>query len=225
VAFDAPGSREATVIVAGRTFRARRSAWLEVANSVLGGTFDARLSTELRLRRGLTYDAASDLAERRFGSVLKTQIDTLNAWAPDVARLTKNQIQALSKRPLDARELAARQNALIGQFGRQTETTADMADLLCDAAINGAGADDVRHYPTRIRSVTPEEARAAAGVFASASSLDVLIIGDIAQMPRLRALFPAVEVFSRRHPPPAALMPRPEPRPTGAARARSSAWR
>ena len=198
ILIDLPGADQATVVVAGRSIgRLDRSFdAVEVANDVLGGDFSSRLNTEIRVRRGLTYSASSELIAVGATGLFSASAQTGNASAPEVAGLMLDQLAALRGSPPPADELAAHQAALVGAFERAAETGAETADLLADYAIHHVRLSEFDRYPERIEAVTRGEALAAATRLVDPANVDVLIVGDARQMlPGLKNRFANVEVI------------------------------
>jgi zinc protease len=199
IVINLPGADEATVTVAGRSIGRLDPAYyaVEVANSMLGGGYSSRLNTEIRIKRGLSYDAGSQVDERYRTGLFSATAQTDNASAPEVAGLMLAQLLTLGATAPPADELAARKAALIGEFGRDAETSADMADLLADDAVYGVPLEELARYPQRIEAVTSAEAQAAAGRLADAPRTDVLIVGDARRfLPALRRRFAKIQVVS-----------------------------
>ncbi|MBV9994327.1 MAG: insulinase family protein [Caulobacteraceae bacterium] len=145
VLVDVPDSQVATVTLAtvsvGR-LDPRRFA-VEVANAVLGGGYASRLSDEIRVRRGLTYDASSTVETYMGAGLLSATAKSENAHAPEVASIMMDQLAALCTRPPDGRELSARKAALIGDYARSLETSEGMAARLATNAVYGDGPDEL----------------------------------------------------------------------------------
>jgi zinc protease len=171
-------------------------AAVEVANALLGGTVSARLSREIRIKRGLTYDASSEVDGFHDGSLFRATVQTGNARAAEVAGLMLDQLDTLRRYPPTADELAARKAHLIGDFGRDMETGDDLADLLASEALYGAGAIDLQRYPAEIAAITADQASAAVARLADPARTSVLVVGDMSQfLPALRARFGNVAVL------------------------------
>jgi zinc protease len=198
ILIDLPGADQATVVVAGRSIGRLDRSYdaVEVANDVLGGDFSSRLNMEIRVKRGLTYSASSELIEVGATGLFSASAQTGNASAPEVAGLMLDQLTALRGNPPPAGELAAHQAALIGAFERAAETGAETADLLADYATHHVRLSEFDRYPERIEAVTRGEELAAATRLVDPANVDVLIVGDARQMlPGLKNRFANVEVI------------------------------
>jgi zinc protease len=199
IVIDLPGSAQATVAIAGRSIgRSDPSHFaVEVANRVLGGGYSSRLNDEVRVKRGLTYDAESTVDEWAGAGVLVAMAQTQNASAPEVAALMLDQIRALGVTPPTAAELAAREADLVGEYGRATETSAGAANILARSAIYGGSESDFAQYASGINAVTAIGVQAAAKRLVDASNTDVLIVGDAKKfLPSAKRRFSNVEVIS-----------------------------
>jgi zinc protease len=205
VVIDQPGAAVAEVAVGARVVSASdaQRAALELANMALGGGVSSRLSREIRVRRGLSYDVSSDLDLDRGGGLFSARTETRNAAAPEVAGLIVEQLRRLAAGEMTAEELAARKAALLGDYARRTETTDDLAELISQQAARGAGLDALAVYADGIRAATPAEVRAAAQCLAEPTGLDVVIVGDVKRFRgELNARFPGAEVIGKGEPPP-----------------------
>lgn len=198
VVIDRPDAAVAEVAVGARigTASDAQRAALELANMALGGGVSSRLSREIRVRRGLSYDVSSDLDLGRGGGMFSARTETRNASAPEVADLIIEQLQRLAAGEMTSDELAARKAALIGDYARRTETTDDLAELIAQQAAYGAGLDALAAYADRIRAATAAQVRAAAARLAEPGGLNVVIVGDAKQFrDKLGARFPDAKVL------------------------------
>ena len=199
VLLDAPGVREATVIVAGRSIRRLDRSYyaVEVANGILGGGFSSRLNAEIRVRKGLTYDATSVVDERGGGGLFSATAEGDVSVAPEIARLMLGQLHSIGSRPPSPDELAARKAALTGQALEGGRTGADLADRLADDELYGRGLGELRNYLDGVAAVTASQVTAAVSRLCEPDSTNILVIGDKTHLKReLRRLFGKVEIIS-----------------------------
>jgi zinc protease len=198
IAIDSPGAEEASVTVAARSIGRTDPAYyaVEVANAVIGGGYGARLNEAIRVKRGLTYDAGSEVDEFSRAGLFSATAQTRNGSAAEVAELMLGQLQALRNSPPAPQELAARKAELIGDYDRHIETSADLAAILASDAIYGFDVGEVARYPRAIAAVTADEVRAAAARLADPERTDLLVVGDAKTfLPAMRARFGDVEVI------------------------------
>lgn len=193
-----PGAGQCAVLVLAPAVAAgspeRRVA--QVAAAVLGGGYSARLNTEVRIRRGLSYGAHAGLSLQTPGGWLQAQTQTDHRHAAEVVGLMQQQIRTLADTPPGNAELAARVATLIGGFGRQLETTAGLAGLVLDRLARELPLADVAQVVDELRGISaPQVADFAARHWAGAA-LRTVVVGDLdAAGPALRARDPQALVL------------------------------
>lgn len=151
---------------------------LLVANNVLGGGYSARLNTEIRIRRGLSYGAGSSLSARAAPGPIIASAQTRNDAAVQVYELMSAEIARIGRENVSEAELTARKAVLIGGFGRSVETTAGLAGQISTLALYGLPPERLGTYVSDITAVTPEQARAAAQRYFDPARADLVIVGD-----------------------------------------------
>ena len=130
VVIDMPGSGQAAVAVARNTLARTDPRYYRaiVANAVLGGGYSARLNQEIRIRRGLSYGAGSDIDARGRPGPFVATVQTRNDAAAEVLGLILGEMRRLGAEPVPAAELAR-------------------AARLADRRFRADGGDDRRHGP------------------------------------------------------------------------------
>lgn len=199
VVIDVPDAPLAEVIVAGpATGRSDPERYaVELANSAFGGTYTSRLVQEIRIRRGLTYDVGSTLEQRHRDGMFQARAETPTETAGQVATLMLQQLGELAATGVSSDELGMRKAMLLGDLGRTTETSEDLADLLAHEAIYDRPAGELADYPTRLAAVSDREVRTAAARLADPSKLSVVIVADARRLPGdLRRRFPHLTVVT-----------------------------
>src|SRR6185312_9572063 len=103
---------QAAVYVAAPSISRSAEDWFagKVANALLGGGYSSRLNQEVRVKRGLSYGAASGLSTWRNGGLFIAGAQTKNASAAEVAKVVQSEIERLSKEPAPVDYLKTRQN-------------------------------------------------------------------------------------------------------------------
>ena len=181
VLIDLPGSGQSSVTVAApfaASQQPERVAAL-VANAVLGGGYSARLNQQVRIQRGLSYGASSAVESFSGGGMLSAQAQTSHANAAQVLQLLREQISAMATAPPSAEELAARQAALIGSFGRRLETTAGLSMLLVGQITSGRPLAELSNHVGAILAVTPVQVQSYARQHWHGDALRAVVVGDL----------------------------------------------
>jgi zinc protease len=183
VVIDMPGSGQAAVAVARNTLSRGDPRFYRalVANAVLGGGYSARLNKEIRIRRGLSYGSGSSIDARRASGPFAAVTQTRNDAAAQVLALTLGEMQRLGAQPIPAAELDARRASLLGDFGRDAETTDGVAGTIASYILRGVSPDEIDRYQQSVLAVTPAEAQAAAGQLLSPTGATIVVVGEASQ--------------------------------------------
>lgn len=180
VVVDLPQTGQAAVLMGLRGVSRTDADYfpLLVANNVLGGGYSARLNTEIRIRRGLSYGAGSSLSARMAPGPIIASAQTRNDAAVQVYELIRLEIDRIGDTLTPDAELTARKAVLIGSFGRSVETTSGLAGQISTLALYGLPPDRLGTYVADITAVTPEQARAAAARYFDPDRADLVVVGD-----------------------------------------------
>lgn len=165
-----------------------------LANDVLGGGYSARLNSEIRIKRGLSYGASSGFASRKQGAPIISAAQTRNDAVPQVVDLMTEELGRLGTQPIPDSELASRKAVLVGGFGRSVETTGGLAAQLSALAQFGLPLNKLQSYAADITAVTPEQAAAAAKAHFDPTVTSIVVVGDAAAFSaKLMAKYPKLE--------------------------------
>ncbi|HWL64271.1 MAG TPA: pitrilysin family protein [Steroidobacteraceae bacterium] len=168
-----------------------------VANDVLGGGYSARLNAEIRIKRGLSYGARSDLPSRRHGASIVAAAQTRNDAVPQVVELLGGEMRRLGASAIPAEELASRKAVLVGDFGRSVETVGGLAGQLSELAQFGLPLQKLQSYGRDVESVTAAQAAAAAKSYFDPGAASIVVVGDAAQFgAQLKARYPKLETIT-----------------------------
>ena len=152
-----------------------------VANAVLGGSYSARLNEEIRIKRGLSYGATSQLTPMRDAGLWLAAAQTKNPSAPQVVDLLLGEFKRLGSTRVSDAELSARKSTLIGGYGRSLETTAGLAAQVGELAIYGVKLDEIGKYVAQVQAVTPKQIESYADKHLVAADSHVVVVGDASQ--------------------------------------------
>lgn len=155
---------------------------LHVANTVFGGTFTARLTQEVRAKRGWSYGAYSSLPIDR-------QRQTFSMWtfpkaedAGPCIQLQLEMLHALRTKGITKKELAWAKKYLVRSHAFALDTASKRVGLLLDSALYGLPAGYYEEYIERIKAVSLEAANASVVQRLSEDDLLVTVVGTAAQI-------------------------------------------
>ena len=149
-----------------------------VLNAVLGGGYSSRLNQEVRIKRGLSYGAGSELDNRRQGGALIASVQTKNESAAEVVALLQTEFDRLIATPVSADELAARKATLIGGFSRAVETTAGLGAVLRSLIVAGLPLDDIGRRIDRLSAVNAADVQRLAAAHLGRATRRIVVAGD-----------------------------------------------
>ncbi len=199
IVVDMPEAGQAGVVVARPAIRRSDPAYhqAELANSVLGGGFSSRLNQEVRIKRGLAYGASSNLSARRSAGLVAAATQTKNPSAAEVAQLMVAELRRLGADPAPtAAELDARKAALVGDYGRETETTAGLAALVGGYVVEEVPLAELQLYAGAVQAIPAAEVERTAARLLDPSAATIVVVGDAKQfIAPLRKAYPQLEVI------------------------------
>ncbi|MGZ8371103.1 MAG: M16 family metallopeptidase, partial [Caulobacteraceae bacterium] len=165
VVVDLPGAGQAAVSVVGPGIKRSDPRYFQaqVSNAVLGVGFSSRLNQEIRIKRGLSYGAGSQVSARRLTGLIGASAQTKNESAPEVVELMLSELSRLGQEAAPEPEIASRKAVLTGGRGRQLETTEGLAGVIGGYAMQGVSLDELKAFDARVNGVSRDEARAIAG--------------------------------------------------------------
>ena len=201
IVIDLPGAGQAAVSVALPGIKRSDPAYFPavVANATLGVGYSSRLNQEIRIKRGLSYGAGSQVAARRLPGPIVAGAQTKNETAPEVVELVLAELDRLGAAATPAAELVTRKAVLTGGRGRALETTEGLAAVASAYAIQDVSLDEVKSYDADIQAVDPALVQAYAGRTLDPKTASVVVVGDAKLfLDKLRAKHPEVEVIAAK---------------------------
>jgi len=197
IVVDVPGAGQAGVSVTLPAIAAgspERYAGM-VANAVLGVGYSARLNQEIRIKRGLSYGAGSNLDARREAGALRAVVQTKNESAAEVVGLVNEQLDGLAAAPVPAPELAARKAYLTGSFGRRLETTQGLGQAVAGLAVADLPLAELSQRIAQLQAVDASQVQAFAAKYFDKARRHVVIAGESAAFSQaLKAAGPMVSL-------------------------------
>jgi zinc protease len=149
-----------------------------VANDVLGGGYSARLNAEIRIKRGLSYGARSQLSSRRSPGPIIASAQTRNDAVPQVVELMALELARLGSATISEAELSARKAVLVGSFGRDVETTGGLAGQIASLAQFGLPPETLSSFPAEVLKVSAADAGAAGRAHYDPARVNLVVVGD-----------------------------------------------
>ena len=197
VVIDKPDAGQAAVFLARSGINRKDTDYFRgiVSNSVLSG-YSGRLNQEIRIKRGLSYGAGSNLDARRDVGPFVASAQTKNESGAVVADLLLGEIGRLSSAPPADIELTPRKAVLIGSFSRNLETATGLVNQVASLALHGLSLDEINRYINSVQAITTADIQKFAGTRLDAKTSNIIIVGDAKKfLPELQKKFQNVEVI------------------------------
>jgi zinc protease len=167
-----------------------------VMNYILGGGgFVSRMMTEIRQKRGLTYDINSQFTfNRSQGEFTVTTFTRNDSTARAITGIMEelNKIRETDVAPQELKETISFFN---GMFPRQFETLNQVANQLSTVELYGLGKDYLAGYLDRIAKVTAVDVRSAAQKYIDPKNVLIVVVSkadDVREM--LKQFGPVTEI-------------------------------
>src|SRR5271169_1939597 len=152
---------------------------LDVTNHIFGGSYNSRLNTEVRIKKGLTYGASSAFTPHRFTGSLAVETYTRTEATVDATKLVMDLLTEMSQGKISQKELDFARDYLAGVYPIESETAEQVADRVLTVAAFDLPADYNQTYPDKIRATSLEQVQATARKYFSTSDLDIVLVGNV----------------------------------------------
>ena len=170
---------------------------LSVTNALLGGLFNSRLNRLLREERGYTYGVHSGFDMRRAAGpfAVRCAVES-DVTAPAIVDIM-SELERLREDPVEAAELDAARDYLIGVFPLRFETSAQVAGALAALIVQDLPDDELDRYRPTIAAVSADDVLAAARAHIHPERASIVVVGDVSKFeePLREAGYGEVEVI------------------------------
>ena len=197
IVVDKPDAGQAAVLVARTGIERTNPDYFRgvVANSVLNG-YSGRLNQEVRIKRGLSYGAGSQLDTRRGVGPFVASAQTKNPSAAQVAEILLGEVGRLATAPVPEIELNPRKAVVVGNFARNLETSSGLVAQVASLAVYGISFNEINRYIGSVQSITAGDVQGFAAAHLDARTTSIVIVGNAKEfLPQLRQKYPQVEVI------------------------------
>ena len=162
---------------------------IQVANTILGGSFSSRLNLNLREAHGYAYGAGSGFDMRLSSGVVAARAAVQTDKTAEALREFFNELEAISARPVTDEELSRAKNYLALSFPGQFETSGDLSQQLEELIVYKLPDDYYERYVPEIQKATAADVHRVSKQYITPSTFVVLIVGDRKVIePGIRAL-------------------------------------
>jgi zinc protease len=167
---------------------------LLVANRILGGGYNSRLNTEVRINKGLTYGANSSFHSMKYTGSFDAGTYTRTAATVEATKLMVDLMTKMAAEGGTPAEMDFARDYLAGVYPIQSETASAVANRVLDVAMYDLPADYADTYPEKIRAVNIEKVKEVCAEYFGAKDLDIVLVGNAKQFrDGMKSAFPAAK--------------------------------
>jgi zinc protease len=156
--------------------------WVNVVNTVFGGRFTSWLSSELRIKSGLTYGASSRFDERLKPGPFFISSFTPNATTAQALGLTLATLKRLHEQGISEDELRSAKTYMKGQFPPQIETTDRLAATIAELEFFGLDERDIDTFYAKVSAMTLADAKRIIREYFPLENLVFVLIGKASEI-------------------------------------------
>jgi zinc protease len=192
-----PGAVQTQILTGCQAITRKHPDWVKLGltNSLYGGAFNSRLVMNIREDKGYTYSPRSGVHALRQHGYFSVSAAVRNDVV--AASLTEifYEMDKLRSLPVPEAELADAQNYLSGVFSMGLATQDGLLSQLSTVALNELPDDYLETYRAKVRTLAPEDLLATARRYLDSANMQIVVVGDRAQIEAQAALFGELEVF------------------------------
>jgi zinc protease len=151
---------------------------LQVLNSLLGGSFASRITTNIREQKGYTYSPYSSVSANYRGAHWVQVADVTTKDTGASLREIFSEIETLRREPPPAKELQGIQNYMAGLFVIRNSSRSGLVRQLAYVDLHGLPRDYLRTYVQKVLAVTPQQVQSLAEKYLAPSRMAIVAVGD-----------------------------------------------
>jgi predicted Zn-dependent peptidase len=177
---DRPNATQSTVYVGLPTVYPGEPDYipLSVTNTLLGGSFASRITSNIREQKGYTYSPFSQLSTRYHDAFWAEIADVTTAVTGPSLKEIFYEINRLQKDAPSEAELKGIQDYIAGLFILQNSSRQGIIAQLAFADLNNLGDDYLETYVKKVYAVTPEQVQQMAQKHLSTDKMTIVVVGD-----------------------------------------------
>jgi zinc protease len=148
-------------------------------NEILGGgRFSARLMTEVREKRGLTYGIGTGLASYDHAETLTGQFQASNEKVAEAIKVIQDQWARVAKEGVTEEELGRAKTYMTGAYPLRFDGNSNIASILVGMQMMGLAPDYPRTRNDRVNAVTLADVKRVAERLIKPDNLFFMVVGS-----------------------------------------------
>jgi predicted Zn-dependent peptidase len=148
-------------------------------NSLLGGTFSSRITSNIREDKGYSYSPDSSISAHRGGALWIQQAEVTAEHTAAAFTEIYREIERLQREPPPVEELAAIKSYRSGLFVIGNSSPNGVLGQLAFMDLHGLPDDFLTNWVANIHAVTPEQVTDMTRRFIQPARMTVVVVGDL----------------------------------------------
>jgi zinc protease len=177
---DRPGAPQSTIIIGLPVPPANSpdAIPLLVMNALLGGSFNSRITANIREQKGYTYSPSSQISSRFHDSYWAERADVTTKFTGASLKEIVSEINRLGSEPPPAAELKGIQNYISGIFILQNSSRGALIGQLQNVEALGLGDDYLKTFVAKVNAVSPADVEKMTAQYLKPQSMTIVVVGD-----------------------------------------------
>jgi len=181
---DRPGAPQSTLMVGLPVPPATSpdTVPLGVTNTLLGGSFNSRITANIREAKGYTYSPRSAISRRYHDGYWAENADVTTQFTGASLKEIFAEVARMQKETVSAAELKGIQNYLSGLFVIQNSSRGALIGQLQDVDFQGLGENYLKTYVAKVNAVTPADVQKMTQNYIKPEEMTIVVVGDKAKI-------------------------------------------
>ncbi|QNI32987.1 insulinase family protein [Alloacidobacterium dinghuense] len=151
---------------------------LLVTNALLGGSFNSRITANIREQKGYTYSPFSTISRRYHDAYWAENADVTTQFTGPSIKEIFGEIDRLKGAPPADPELKGIQNYLSGLFIIQNSSRGALITQLQYVDFQGLGEDYLKTYVAKVNAVAPADVQKMTANYLKPDQMTIVVVGD-----------------------------------------------
>lgn len=182
---DRPGAEQSTIFMGLPVAEPSSPDYiaLDVMDTLLGGSFASRITSNIREQKGYTYSPSSQIGTRHHLAFWLEVADVTTAVTGPSLKEIFYEIDRLRKDPPSAQELKGIQNYLAGLFILKNTVSPDaIIQQLHFVDSQGLERSFLSTYVQKVMEIKPQDVQRVAESYITPSKMTIVVVGDKAKI-------------------------------------------
>lgn len=181
---DRPGASQSNILLGLPTVAPGHDDWipLQITNSLLGGSFSSRITSNIREDKGYTYSPFSSVSTRYKSAYwVQSAAVTTDVTGPALKEILY-EIDNLQENPPPVEELDGIKNYAAGIFVLQNSTPSAIIGRLSYLELHELPDTYLTDYVSNVYAITPQQVSEIAETYLREDDMTLAVIGDRSQI-------------------------------------------